>query len=145
MFAEPGPLFLGHTLNCLGIHWGQFPERWELKERKDHPPPPSSHEAADLITTGRYVEGLSGMTCVVPAQDILNMFLNNPELKAMREQREQQAEAYWREIGAAPKAESAEAASDAAPPATDENPTHREDFMRLVGAVAKKRQQDKQT
>jgi hypothetical protein len=61
----------GHLMKLLGIHWGQFPELWELSRRQ------VSSEDADevgreLILDGQYVRGLSGMTCVVPAWDILS-------------------------------------------------------------------------
>ena len=70
IFARPETfVFGGHFMKLLGIHWGQFPERWEISAR------PTSEEDADpaegeLILDGRYVRGLSGMTCVVPAWDI---------------------------------------------------------------------------
>jgi hypothetical protein len=69
----------GHYLKLLGIHWGQFPEEWKLKNL------PSESEAhkASLITDGKYVLGLSGMTCVIPAACILEV-LNLPELDEMR-------------------------------------------------------------
>ncbi len=62
----------------LGIHWGQFPERWELREgRLDEVSP-------GAITDGSYVKGFSGMTLVAPASHILEV-LNLPKLQKMRE------------------------------------------------------------
>jgi hypothetical protein len=53
---EVGRLRAETVLHFLGIHWGQFPEAWELKNldkldeaRRDH-----------LITEGAYVTGMSG-------------------------------------------------------------------------------------
>ena len=44
-----------HFVRLLGIHWGQFPELWELKAGALR-----GHIAqANLVTDGRYVEGLS--------------------------------------------------------------------------------------
>lgn len=65
-------------MKLLGIHWGQFPERWELARGV-----PSKEEAdptkAELIVDRQYVKGLSGMTCVVPSWDILAT-LRTPKL-----------------------------------------------------------------
>ena len=87
-FIDPG-LFVGggHTLAILGIHWGQFPERWEIKDKSSNSTK-SAAEQASLIKDGKYVDGLSGMTCVVPAAAIIKL-LDHPELKAMRDQNEQ--------------------------------------------------------
>jgi hypothetical protein len=83
--SQPGSILTGagHTLKLLGMHWGQFPESWELK---DKPQQSLRHQAA-LITEGKYVEGLSGMTCVIPASQIIDVF-NAPDLVQMREQLE---------------------------------------------------------
>lgn len=72
-----------------------------------------------------------GMGMVVPAAKLVELIRDDPMLKADRERRATKI-----------KLESA-ATQDAAigaPPATDENPNHREDFMRLVGAAARKRE-----
>jgi hypothetical protein len=52
---------------------------WELRDK-------SSLEESrnDLITEGGYVEGMSGMTCVVPAWQLLEV-LDMPELKKLRQ------------------------------------------------------------
>jgi hypothetical protein len=62
-------------LKLLGVQWGQFPEQWEIGKS-------SKHETAEapLVTEGAYVTGFSGMSCVIPATDILRL-LNLPELK----------------------------------------------------------------
>jgi hypothetical protein len=67
-------------LKLLGIHWGQFPERWELIEGLSLEAEPS---AAPLIREGAYVQGLSGMTCVLPAWHILDV-LNLARLQQQR-------------------------------------------------------------
>jgi hypothetical protein len=64
----------------LGIHWGQFPEEWELKQLKTEK---KSEQRRNLITDGAYVAGLSGMTCVIPAWQILEI-LDTQELKDRR-------------------------------------------------------------
>lgn len=69
----------GHYMKLLGIHWGQFPESWRVDEKKT-----SAVQQASLVTDGRYVEGLSGMTCVAPASAIMEA-LNDPRLRQARE------------------------------------------------------------
>jgi hypothetical protein len=63
----------------LGLQWGQFPERWELSAK-----PALIKSEAALITEGEYVRGFSGMSCVVPATDIINL-LDHPDLKGPRD------------------------------------------------------------
>jgi hypothetical protein len=55
----------------LGIMWGYFPELWEISSKKKPKNKPSG--AKSLSVTGNYVEGMSGMTCVVPAWAILEL------------------------------------------------------------------------
>lgn len=59
-------------LKLLGIQWGQFPEVWEVKGKAARPA-----EEAVLISDGQFVAGFSGMSCVVPAHQILRL-LNDP-------------------------------------------------------------------
>jgi len=75
-----GKLKTAPLFQLIGIHWGQFPERWELRERS------ALKEAyrKDLIVEGAYVEGMSGMTCVIPAWQIMEVF-DMAELKGPRE------------------------------------------------------------
>ena len=72
-----------NNLWLLGIHWGQFPERWELNSRGELKY--ASKENRDSLITGdQHIEGLSGMTCVLPAWAILEV-LDMPELRAIRD------------------------------------------------------------
>lgn len=84
-------------MKLLGVHWGQFPEAWELKQHhaQSEPQAKGDWEEASIIREGEYVQGLSGMTCVCPASAITEV-LNTPSLK---KQREEQQEAWAREIG----------------------------------------------
>ncbi len=66
-------------IKLLGLQWGQFPEMWELKQAQKRP-----QEQASLITDGKYVEGFSGMSCVVPASKIIQL-LDQSKLKQQRE------------------------------------------------------------
>lgn len=79
---EASILFAGaNYLALLGIHFAQFPEQWEI----EHPrAKPQFHESrVPLIEEGRYVKGLSGMTCILPAWLIWDV-LNLPKLVAQR-------------------------------------------------------------
>jgi hypothetical protein len=126
IFAREDHPFIvgGHLMKLLGIHWGQFPEEWEIKESGKSKP----QREASLITQGAYVKGLSGMTCVCPASAILEV-LNMPEIKKQREDKELllAKAGFGRGL---PIAESASAANDG-------NPNHREDFTSLLTAAAK--------
>jgi hypothetical protein len=80
-----GSMSIGPSvIKLLGIHWGQFPEMWEIAEGV------GKKKAAQesLITEGKYVKGLSGMTCVLPAKEIQRM-LDIDEIRKVREQHEQ--------------------------------------------------------
>ncbi len=71
---KPGEVLTGggHYIKLLGIHWGQFLESWELKYRS----PKSPDTNAPVNTEGMYVEGLSGMTRIIPAAciaEVLNL------------------------------------------------------------------------
>ena len=66
----------------LGIHFGQFPELWEVTSAGK-----LNHDAArePLLTDGKFIRGLSGMTCVVPAW-IIAALLNLPVFVEQRSQ-----------------------------------------------------------
>jgi hypothetical protein len=119
----------GAYLGLLGIHWGQFPELWEIEKSKM---PDSPSEAGTLILEGQYVKGLSGMTCVLPAWSILEV-LRMPKLTGLR--REHTTKVVLPRLGLPPVAESA------SPEPDDANPDHLEDFKRLVDVAARKRPQ----
>jgi hypothetical protein len=90
IYRTPGSVFAPtidlnttwHYLQVAGILWGQFPERWTLADGEKSPKTSSAQAA--IITDGKYVEGLSGMCCVIPAHDIVQL-LGHPELEAKRE------------------------------------------------------------
>jgi hypothetical protein len=102
----------------LGIHWGQFPEEWEIGK----PAVALAEESRkQLIKGGEYVKGVSGMTCVIPAWRIKEV-LDMPKFKEPRDQKAR--EMYDSLRATSPKAEST-GVSD--PPASDANPNARED------------------
>jgi hypothetical protein len=77
----------------LGIHWGQFAEKWQLTEGA------KTAESRSLVVEGGYVAGLSGMTCVIPAWHIMEV-LDIPELVTLRK-----AQAKENPMFSTPKAE----------------------------------------
>jgi hypothetical protein len=128
---------LGATfMGFLGIHWGQFPERWRIENGRAIANDDEA-EAGALITDGQYVRGLSGMTCVLPASRILEV-LNMPKLRDDRKRADLEWSKEFEASGLPPEAESEAAA-------TEDNPEHREAFNRLVSVAAKKRPQGDQT
>jgi hypothetical protein len=123
---QTGPYF-----GLLGIHWGQFPELWEIK--KETIP---QTEASSIIREGQYIKGQSGMACVLPAWSILEV-LTMPKLKGLRRDHTKRVfEPQFQKDGLPPTAEAASA------PATDANPTHREDFNSLLRAAVQKRESE---
>ena len=110
----------------LGIHWAQFPERWELKEKST-----LKETRKDLIVEGGYVEGMSGVTCVIPAAHIWEV-LEMPSLKEIRERTEK---ASMTSMG--PKAETSVFQREISPAPESDNPDHKEDFTALLNVASK--------
>jgi hypothetical protein len=98
IYRTPGSVFARsidlsitwHFICLAGMLWGQFNESWELKDDPSSKSKRSAAQAA-LVTDGKYVEGLSGMSCVVPAEHIVEM-LGHPTLVAQREAEEARVE-----------------------------------------------------
>jgi hypothetical protein len=87
------------------------------------------------LESGEEVRVPVGMGVVIPMDDV-HYALEGDELKTAREQIKKKAKsANAASLDSAPRVESSSPASDA-------NPTHREDFMSLVGAAARKREQE---
>lgn len=88
--------------------------------------------AADRNLSGTDLRVPVGMGIVVPGDRIFELIKNDPEIAKTREEVTQE------------QLRKRAASSDSAfsPPASDANPTHREDFTRLVGAAARKPAQE---
>ena len=89
-------------LSLLGIHWGQFPEMWEVTSKWKLKNQNDSEKREPLLTDGTFIKGLSGMTCVLPAWTILEV-LNMSKLKEERDEenaRLKQTEEYRQYITA---------------------------------------------
>jgi hypothetical protein len=124
LMRETGRLKAETKLRLLGIHWGQFPESWELKNldkieeaRRDH-----------LIIEGAYVTGYSGMTCVIPAWQILEVLDKAIEKHPLTPEQQ--------------RSNDAQPVEESVPPANDANPNHQEDFTSLVSLAARKPAQE---
>jgi hypothetical protein len=116
----------------VGIHFAQFPEIWELERG-------ASQEDESLISgkSKEYVRGMSGMTCVLPAWNIIEV-LNMPTFVKGRGGRKIELTlAHLQNL----KPDASKPVEESAPRATDESPTHREDFNSLLGAAARKQKQ----
>ena len=77
-----GPVQLAHAnFALLGIHCGQFKDELPIKGRRKE----RKTREAKLASRSHeeYIEGMSGMTIVIPAERILDI-LNLPELAALR-------------------------------------------------------------
>src|SRR4051794_18595780 len=88
--SSPGSVSIGSPdsyLGLLGIHWGQFPEYWQISSEGTVV---ATEGQRDLVVEGQYIKGVSGMTCVAPAWAILEA-LNHPMIQSIIEQRERQA------------------------------------------------------
>jgi hypothetical protein len=134
-----GKMFVpgNHFISLLGILWGHFPEEWQLKNYGAG----ARHNAA-IVRDGEYVSGLSGMSLVCPAADIIKVLLR-PEAEMMRHDFEDQHMDKIRAASLAARPQIATKKNDPdAPPANDANPKHREDFRRLLGAAARKPAQE---
>ncbi len=116
------------------IHWGQFPEKWPVGAKI------SADEMAEpetmLGANSQYVRGMSGMTCVAPAAAILEA-LDLPKLREHRATQDPIVAQYISQEGAP--------VEEREPSAKADNPSHKEDFKRLLGAATAKRQSDDQT
>jgi hypothetical protein len=112
----------------LGIHCGQFWDTINVKIKKK----PKTENAS--IKEGDELEIQGGMTIVIPAERIIKL-LNLEIFEMARQKREND-----RDDDCRPHPE----AIEGAPQATNANPTHLEDFSRLVDVAARKRPRDDQ-
>jgi hypothetical protein len=124
-----------NLLSLLGVHFAQFPEQWEIAEGNLKKQKGESTGDVPLIQHGKYIKGLSGMTCLLPAWTIWEV-MNLPKLKKDRDDTNALLLERLKSEGTVPPV------AESSPLASDANPTHREDFMRLVGAAARKPPQE---
>lgn len=101
----------------LGVHWGQFPETWGSQVGP--------------------IDGLSGMTMVVPAQRILDLLMME-NIRGKRKEGDKELEEHFQENGFPPLLESEPTISSS----NQENQQHKEDFNSLLSEAAKKKKQD---
>jgi hypothetical protein len=70
-----------HFVKLLGVHWGQFPEEWNIRQRRR-----TSRGEAAIVREDDIVIGMSGMTLAIPAWDI-KLVLENSETLVRERQR----------------------------------------------------------
>jgi hypothetical protein len=108
----------------LGVHMGQFPEMWELREDK------SKREGVLLGgASTAYVRGMSGMSVAVPSWTLMEFL----DMAAFKQGRATLTEHVKKQELEGPQRPSPEVVQ--AEPA-DANPAHKEDFTRLLNAAA---------
>ena len=79
LFSKPTVIMSGgHFMKLLGILWGQFPEEWDLRDKK------KKQSAQPPVLDGKSVKGWSGMSLVSPASAIQEV-LDLPHLKKQRD------------------------------------------------------------
>jgi hypothetical protein len=115
----------------LGIHWGNISEPWRVEtkivKQSTLAALAANEKEVDLVYAN------TGMNGVVPAWRLMEL-LEMPKIKSIRNREEkEEKERLKREI---PGGTLQSAVSP--PPANDANPTHREDFTRLVDAAERK-------
>jgi hypothetical protein len=120
------PIRLRHNFFfLLGIHWGQFPEKWET----------------DVGPFKGITKGMSGMTLVIPAQRILDLLL----VKKLRNQRKKGDIEFEKKLNKEGWPPVAELPTDSQVNPDIENPQHKEDFNSLLTAAVKKKKPDDKT
>ncbi|MCZ6608950.1 MAG: hypothetical protein O7A66_02980 [Alphaproteobacteria bacterium] len=128
--TDGGPISISGEntmLNLLGVHCGQYPERFEAKR---------TEATGDPISEGDQLQGPSAMNVVIPAWRIFEV-LDHPDLKAMRMEREARRAKQGRDRP--------ELKSIPEPPTKADNPSHKEDFSRLLTSVTTGKPRDDQT
>jgi hypothetical protein len=118
----------------LGVHWGHIIEPWTV-QTKIVKKVMQTALADDEVEVDQ-VSANTGMNGVVPAWRLKEL-LDMPRFKDVRDTEEKaELERIKREAPGAVLDAATEVVT--APPASGDNPTHREDFMRLVSAAARK-------
>jgi hypothetical protein len=126
----PGTARKFKFIALLGIHCGQYWDKVKLKKA-----PSKSHERdGDPIHEGDHVYIQGAMNIVIPAWRIMELLELEVFAMARKRYDEELADAALRRA----QPESVEELTDLQ--ASDESPTHREDFRRLVNAAARKRE-----
>jgi hypothetical protein len=64
-----GRLVARTLFNFLGIHWAQFTEEWKVRSANQG----GEAKKRSLLVEGSVISGMSGMTCVIPAWQVLEV------------------------------------------------------------------------
>ena len=122
-----------HYLGLLGILYGQFPEEWEIKQKKTSKSRIATSTGLPLNVDGAYIAGLSGMSCVLPAWSILEVL----DMAVLKNERDEANSKLASENKASGKPVPVPMAASSVDSSNDENPNHRGDFTSLLTAAAK--------
>ncbi|HME23651.1 MAG TPA: trypsin-like peptidase domain-containing protein [Acetobacteraceae bacterium] len=89
-------------LVLLGISWGQFPELWQITP--DGSVLQHSEQQDRYLIPGKYIKGMSGITCVAPSCAILELLQHN-RIQISIQQEEEKLIAQQVKTGAPPTPE----------------------------------------
>jgi hypothetical protein len=131
-FGSPNVADVRWYMGLFGIHCGQYRDEVTVlaANRSD------AERIGDPIREGDMLYIQSGMTIVIPAWRISEL-LDLEVFEMARQDRDERRREGWAKRPT-PEAESASSSTDA-------NPTHREDFTRLLGAAVRKPGSEDQT
>jgi hypothetical protein len=128
-------LIAGYPDLLLGVHWGHIVDPWAVKKRIVKRAETAALRPGEVEVDE--VAANTGMNGVVPVWRLAQL-MNSPQLVAKRQSDEAEMIEKLKRDQPGAVLDSAKPVETAAPPANDANPTHREDFTRLVGAAARK-------
>ena len=114
----------------LGIHIGQFPEEMAIKRKEKKKP--KREESLSEKSYEEYIEGMSGMTCVVPAWRVQRLLETHPELLFKRDMVENMRLKKRKPASPAPESASDRGNSKPSGKSEPENPNHLRDFESLL-------------
>lgn len=119
-----------HGTWLLGVNWGYITDDWEITRKSKTARPAAASPRAE------YVQANTGMNGVVPAWKLLEL-IDDPRLRGARMAAENQVKTVQGTVRGGVAFSGSGGDQRETVPNPDENPDHREDFNRLVGAASK--------
>ena len=117
----------------LGIEWGLL-QNWEpVRNHRGEPVNPTNPRAMQVPIN-------TGMMGVVPVWKLAELLDTGPIAEHRKKVEKTVMEHQKKNPPTSRKTSASDPAPKASPPANDANPSHQEDFMRLVGAAARKQE-----
>lgn len=117
----------------LGVEWGMLLDWEPVCNERGEPINPSNPRAMRVPIN-------TGMMGVVPVWKLADLLDKGPIAEHRAEVERRVLEHQKKKPPTSRKSAASEPAPQSSFPSSDENPTHREDFMRLVGAAARKQE-----